>query len=342
VVTLISTKNSVAILAVSTLGLGASVSGALPAQALSVDGCGDQPTDGTLTRTGDICQVVFDSEGSYTYTLPTGVTGLYALLAGGGGGGEIGGIPVRTYYAGEGGSVSYVDYSSASAGDVLTISVGAGGTSASTSTAGESTTVTRSSVTSTAAGGDGGDWNDYCSIVGGGDFGHGNGSRTDASSGGAACTDVSRYGRGIIPSSAHADSASTSVPSIFLGINTEFGHGGRILVDTTHLSVEDGTGWGAGATFTSGGTYVAHDATGADGAVIFRFAASTSTGSSPSPDSDSQQVVQIKAEPNEPTLANTGISVSFGASVALALGAVGVSLMLFGRRRSDSLGHPVK
>ena len=278
-VTRISTKNSVAVLAVSTLGLGASVSGALPAQALSVDGCGDQPTGGTLTLSGDICQVVFDSAGSYTYTLPTGISGLYALLVGAGGGGLINGTPVDEYYAGEGGSVSYVDYSTASSGEVLTISVGGGGTTAVTPTAGAPSTVTRASVTSTAAGGAGGSLTDYCSITGSVYVGHGHGSRTDASSGSDACTDVSKYGRGIIPSLAHPDSASTSVPSILSGINTEFGHGGRILVDTTHQSVEDGTGWGAGVTFTSGGTLVANDATGADGAVIFRFPSSSSSGS---------------------------------------------------------------
>jgi hypothetical protein len=96
---------------------------------------------------------------SGTYTAPA--TGLYKITVKGGGG--AGGIPTDGYYSGGGGGEggTTLAYANLTAGDSVTVSVGAGGTGAGTPSDGGDSSVTINGTTYTAGGGKKG--NDMCS-----------------------------------------------------------------------------------------------------------------------------------------------------------------------------------
>jgi hypothetical protein len=74
--------------------------------------------------------LAYTTPGTYTYTVPSGVTVISALAVGGGGGANTGNV--NTYFAsaaGGGGALAYTNSLTVAEGDVLTITVGAAGTS---------------------------------------------------------------------------------------------------------------------------------------------------------------------------------------------------------------------
>lgn len=130
-------------------------------------------TGGTINQT-------FTS--STTYTIPQGYTQVDIFCVGGGGGGSSGRGPRYDCYAGGGGGsgkTTTVKNIGVSAGQVLTITVGAGGTRASENYNGNGSAsfVTRSGTTlCTANGGSGGDYTFNQTVRGGGSGGSGGGA----------------------------------------------------------------------------------------------------------------------------------------------------------------------
>ena len=192
------------------------------ANAATVTGCGDSPVGATLTNEGSFCQVVFDTVGSHDFTLPTGISGLTALLVGGGGGSGPGFSQIGTGwgYSGQGGNVTYSDLSSQAAATVLTTVVGDGGAAA-TPTAqavsgGESTISASTTVLASAAGGLGnaGDNNSVAPTF----FGYYYDAKGLA---GGSATNA-----GLNPKN------DISAPTLFANLDYEYGRGGRIY-DTT-------------------------------------------------------------------------------------------------------------
>jgi hypothetical protein len=70
-------------------------------------------------------QQAYTTAGTYTFTVPTGVTEICAVCVGGGGGGNGGGYGASPGY---GGNLRYVNSISVTSGESLTVVVGAGGT----------------------------------------------------------------------------------------------------------------------------------------------------------------------------------------------------------------------
>lgn len=94
-----------------------------------------------------VCEIRITSSG--TYTFPTGIAKLAAVLVGGGGGGED--LQGQFGYAGDGGSVVYVDR--VNLGTQVSITVGAGGAGANVAADdGLATTLDDGTVTSAAGG----------------------------------------------------------------------------------------------------------------------------------------------------------------------------------------------
>jgi hypothetical protein len=193
------------------------------ANAATVAGCGDAPAGGTLTNEGSYCQLVFDTAGSHEWTLPAGITGLTALLVGGGGGSGPGygsSTGGGWGYGGNGGDVVYSDLSTEPASTVLTAVVGDGGAAAagtSTATAGGS-----SSISSTSGA--------LATAVGGiGDSGYG-GAYTGTYAGyygnGAGVNGTSTSEAGLNPKN------DVAAPSLFSDLNYEYGRGGIVYQDT--------------------------------------------------------------------------------------------------------------
>ena len=227
------------------------------ANAATVTGCGDAPTGGTLTNEGSYCQLVFDTAGSHDWTLPTGITGLTALLVGGGGGSGPGyGSTTGSGwgYGGNGGDVVYADLSSETAGTVVSAVVGDGGTAAAgatAATAGSSSTVSvSSSVIKEAVGGIG-------------DSGYG-GAYSGAYYGyygdGAGVNGTSSSSAGLNPKT------DSSAPTIFSTLDYEYGRGGIVYQDTA-----------APQTIGQGGSVVAVadwseiQGNGTAGVVVYRY-----------------------------------------------------------------------
>jgi len=259
--------HKVAFATVGLFGLGASVAVPVTATATGVDGCGEEPEGGTLSRDGDICQVVFDNAGSYTYTLPEGISGLHALLVGGGGGAndDFGGG-----YAGDGGFVVFEDLTLLGGGDVVSGVVGAGGLSSDSAQAGDTTTLEVNGVErETADGGDAGSVDPRIQC-GAGDFalGSGNGGDNLPTYVPFSCVG-STPGVGVTPS------AFPESPVIFSSLSVEYGGGGTLIVDGNLGDPADGTGHGARVATNAGGTTVTTDPRGAHGGVVFRFYAFT-------------------------------------------------------------------
>lgn len=287
------------------------------APAAAAPDCGTAPVGGTLTvLNGTTCEVDFSAAGSYTWTLPTGVTGLQALLLGGGSG-AISDSGAATGYAGNAGSLRYVDYSSASAGAPVTVVVGAGGaTSASVSTfpdPGGDSEVTLSGAPSSADGG-----SEVPSLncePEGSSIDAGNGYGAGGGSGVTGVCETS-YAPGLAPSIDALDSYGAPRPAVFWDLATLFGAGGRILITADTLPADaslDGLGIGANVRYDSGvDNFTDVNAAGGSGRVIFRYTIGA---------------------PAAPALAATGVETAGGLGIASGVVALGAALLVASRRQ---------
>ena len=129
-------------------------------------------------------QLLYDTPGSYSWVVPTGVTSISAVTVGGGGGAGIGGGSYASS-AGGGGGLAYGTSISVTPGETLSITVGAGGVEAgSTGTAGSPSTLTRG-ATVLLAGNGGGLGAEEVTISGGAGGTSSGTARTGGGSGGA-------------------------------------------------------------------------------------------------------------------------------------------------------------
>lgn len=301
---------------VGALGLAA-VGMAAPAAAVVVPGCGDVPVGTTATVTAGVCQLDFTTAGSYNWTLPTGITGLHALLVGAGGGTYF--TDTSNGYAGSGGEVLYIDYSSEAEGSAVAVNVGAGGQSSDDPDAGDDTIVDFGAPDIALGGIAGGFFTPgYCTYSGAGPNYVGTGNGAGGASGGSGDDCDTDFGPGVNPSLGDADSASVAVPSQLASINVTFGTGGRIVTSLANLA---GTGRGADALYsvpaTPGDpTILDATATGGSGRVIFVYSLAgfvpAGTGS---------------------TLAASGVPVAAQLGAAAGLAALGALVLAFSRRR---------
>jgi LPXTG-motif cell wall-anchored protein len=291
------------------------------APAAAVPDCGTAPAGGTLTVLGGTtCEVDFSTTGSYTWSLPTGVTGLQALLAGGGGGAASDG----SYgYAGNGGRVRYVDYSGASAASVLTVNVGAGGLSlGAASTSGAPSQTILGGVMSAA---DGGDWgNEFPDCRPEGSFAlaaaNGHSASTTLTVAGVNCE--SSYAAGLNPAAVATDSYGTARPTVFADLVADLGAGGRIIPTAGTLPADASlaaTGAGASAHFDLGtGDITDWNDEAGSGRVVFRY------------------TISAAVTPTAPALAATGIDAGLGLGIAGGVAALGAALLVASRRRKDA------
>jgi hypothetical protein len=94
-------------------------------------------------------EVLFDSSGSRTWTVPEGVTSICAVMVGGGGGGGSG----STGTSGAGGGLGYKNHIPVSSGDTVSVTVAVGG---GVNASGGTSSITVNSNTYSATGGQGG------------------------------------------------------------------------------------------------------------------------------------------------------------------------------------------
>jgi len=297
---------------------------ATAAHAANVDGCGLEPDGGTLVNNAGVCELTFDSAGTYTWTLPAGITGLYGVLVGGGGGAQF--ESPDTGYAGAGGSVEYTDLTSGAADDTVAVIVGGGGGTGSSPADGDDTSVALDSGSpDVASGGAAGGffvWG-YCvsSFRSSWYWGENIGAGTaGAPPEGVACIGGAS---GITPDS------DGSAPSAFDGFVSELGHGGGVYLNTAHAQ---GLGDGANVFHDSVGDSVSADEAGADGAVIFRYTAADAnnvagSGSGSGSGSRSESSNSLAFTGNDLPVAAIALT-----SVAVIAGGIGA--VAFGRRRS--------
>jgi len=280
------------------------------ATAANVDGCGLEPDGGNLQNFAGVCQLEFLS-GAHSWNLPAGITGLYSVVVGAGGGAFANGHDMG--YSGAGGGVEFMDLTSFVADDSVSIVVGAGGAyfgSSNGGNGGDSSVSVNGGTPLVALGGTGAG-NEYWGWCSNGIYGENVGAGAfGPTPTGEAC---SGGGPGIIPDS------EPGAPAIFDGYTGELGHGGGVYFDTLHTQQ---TGDGGSVFVDTNGTvdYTDDDNYGRDGVwgtVIFRY-----------PASDDNNVA------DEP-LASTGgaLSTTFAALASVAIIAAGIGLRPFNRRR---------
>ncbi|MFM2433678.1 MAG: hypothetical protein RI974_418 [Actinomycetota bacterium] len=284
---------------------------AYPASA-AID-CGIAPSGGSLSQSGDYCQLRFNEPGDYTFTVPASANQLYALLVGGGAGATFdNGNSIG--YAGSAGKVHYKDISE-HINTQINAHVGNGGTGGTDSSTtmgfdsylnsmnglfttswGAQGTQTQSSATSCVAG----TWTQFLSV--------GEGARTSTSLAATNGSCFAAQGKGVNPAQGDVDSAGTAVPAIFSNLNETFGTGGRITNSTASIpSVTYGDGGGFRVNI-SDNTFVGQQDNGGDGIIILRWRHVT-------------------------PLANTGAITSELSTVALGLLALGSVLAISSRMR---------
>ncbi|MFM9878222.1 MAG: hypothetical protein ACKVOG_10340 [Rhodoglobus sp.] len=296
---------------VGALGLAA-MGVVSPASALPpVEGCGDAPAGATLTKTDGVCQLDFPV-GTYNWTVPAGLTSLFAVIVGGGGGAYADGSSAG--YSGDGGAVLYADLTAAAAGSTATIVAGDAGASGDEPTDGENSSVTAGSTTTAPGGFAGGFIGNYCIING--DFsvyvGNGDGSGGAADLGGDCSVDL---GPGVNPFDGDLDTYGMAVPSIFASLNAALGAGGRVLETPDALTPDvdlAGTGQGASVFYVSGDPSSIPDfnETAGSGRVILRYTVGA--------------------------LAATGTDAIAPLGVGAVLAALGATLFAVSRRRTRS------
>jgi hypothetical protein len=292
------------------------------ANAANVDGCGLEPDGGTLENNAGICELTFDSEGSYAWLLPAGIAGLHGVIVGAGGGAAY--VQTNTGYSGAGGDVNFVDLTVWLPNDSAEIYVGAGGESGTPIGYDGQASYLRMNggSTLTVDGGIAGDtsawgWG-YCD---GGYFGENIGAGVaGAAPEGGACVGG---GPGIVPDT------DSDAPAIFDGFTTELGRGGGVFIDTARSPQ---IGEGANVRYQTGDDVTTADATGADGAVIFRYTAADANNAS---DSGTGSGSGSRGGSTN-TLASTGndVPIAAVALTSVAIIAAGIGAVAFGRRRS--------
>jgi len=281
---------------VGAVGLGVS-GAAAPAQAFTGT-CPVTVPAATLVA-DNVCEVQIMTVGSSTFTPPSGITKLSAVLVAGGGGALQNGL----FYAGSGGAVVYID--SVPTGGSISLSVGAGG-NASDSTGptfvqpgpGGDTTLTAGSTTTATGGASGNNPLPFC-LGATNLFASGNGARTNTDS---SCV----AGAGFSLSQVSGLDA-TLFPAASLGPDV-YGDGGTgSQADPVALATTIGTGGSVSSAGVEPGTA---------GHVILRFA----------------PAAPVTPPPPAPTLAATGVTVPWTVPASsagmLALGAVIVALRL--------------
>jgi|LNFM01.1.fsa_nt_gb hypothetical protein len=330
-----SLMKTTALVGVGTIG--AAVLAAVPASAATIAGCGDAPVGGQLERTGDICEIDFSASGDYSWTVPAGLTDLYAVVVGAGGG-AVYDADRREGYAGSGGEVIYADLATPAAGAVVEVSVGSGGTSGPTApTPGSSSSVTASGTVTAAGGAAGTFFDHYCPADG--DYsvyvGNGNGAGGSAGPSGDNCVDSTAPG---VQPSADVDSAAADPLAIFSTVTTEFGAGGRIVSSLAGPldsgAAYDGSGRGADILHLAGSSdpFVqsslpdVHD-TAASGRVLLRYTAFAPAAEGGGDVSDGDALAA--------TGAGSGSIATMG--VAAGLGLAGAVLMALSRRRAATV-----
>ncbi len=260
-------KKALTVLGVSLVGLG-SLFTTTPAQAAVTD-CGTAPTGGHLTwdSTPGVCELTFDTAGTYNWT-PSEIVDLQGLIVGAGGGALV--AAYTNGYSGNGGEVKYLDLSQLSAVSPFTIIVGAGGTTSDTPTAGGLTSVTVGSGTPSANGGSVGSMsNGFCALNGSYStyLGMGNGAGGNASEGGGGICGTA--GPGISLTSSNLDSAGTSVTSLFSNYAGSFGKGGNL---TANGAVDAaGVGQGGNIAVDLVGDVFTGQTNGGAGLAVFRW-----------------------------------------------------------------------
>lgn len=314
-------------------GLGAAVLAAVPAAAApTVAGCGDAPVGGHLERMGDICELDFSAAGDYAWTVPAGLTDLYAVVVGGGGGALY--APIRNEgYAGSGGEVIYADLAAPTEGSAVEVTVGSGGASDDTDpTPGSPSSVTGSAVVDASGGAAGLLVGHFCQPAGDYSVYVGNGDGAGGTAGPSDVDCVDSTAPGVQPST-DVDSNGAGPLAIFSTAMTEFGAGGRVVNSLSGPldsgAAYDGSGRGADILYLAGSAdpFVrsslpdVHD-TAASGRVLLRYTAFAPAGDGDALDGD--------------VLAATGAASNSAATVGFAavLAMVGALLMALSRRRA--------
>lgn len=296
---------------IGLIGLGSTL---FASPAVAAIECGNAPSGGTLSQTGDVCQLSFSTPGDFSFTVPASADELFALVVGGGSGGYIN-FPFN--YAGSAGKVTYKDMSD-SIGNALTIRVGSGGVGGQEQSAANGTDSSVSAPSSAnyavAYAGMAGaaPSSSGCTMTGwDSQLFTGEGARTTSSLAAQGDSCLNGQGAGVNPSLGDVDSFATSVPSIFSNLNQTFGTGGRIVSVPENLP-ELFAGDGGGLRIVAeGNTFEGGPRNGSNGIAVLRWR-------------------------DLPDLANTG-SVS-GSLSALAAGLIaagaGMSLIATARRRT--------
>ena len=310
-----ASRRATSIAGIGTIGV-ALVGSAMPAFAAPVAGCGEAPAGGELTRIGDVCELDFSAAGSYSWTVPSGLSGLFAVVAGAGGGALADGV--NEGYAGAGGNVEYVDLSSQPAGSTATVIVGAGGISAESAPMGGGDSSVDLGGVTVADGGDAGAFfAQYC--IAAGNFstyvGNGSGAGGPAGANGDDCATTTAPG---VAPATDVDSDGDAAMPLFASFADELGAGGRAIVAPLALDSQpdlNGTGRGADVLYVAPSTVPSFNSAGGDGRVVFRY---------PAVD---------EAEVDE-ELAATGAAGTDGAALAGLLVAAGAAALVLNRRRA--------
>ncbi|HLP23992.1 MAG TPA: hypothetical protein VK139_08150 [Microbacteriaceae bacterium] len=307
---------------IAALGVGVLSAGSLLAPAIANADVADCGTfDGaTVTEANGVCQAVYDTAGEYTFTVPTGVTSLAIIAAGGGGGAYVDG---SLGYSGSGGKVAFADLTSTGEGDELSITVGAGGASGSGGVSnGESSVVTDTvDVNVVADGGQSGGYDgDFCRPGGVGTgvtlIGSGAGGRAVLN--GNACDAAAP---GLNPAVDLTDNYTNSLPEIFADFGGEFGKGGSLVVAPGVL--ESGVGQGGGIQWDLDNDTTSSYSDGVAGMVVLRWIPGVTETPSPSATGSAGAA-----------LATTGTPASGWLSPAAGLVALGSVGLVATRRKS--------
>ena len=297
---------------VSTSLLGSTTA----ATAANVDGCGLEPDGGNLDNNAGVCELWFEGPGTNSWSLPAGITGLWGVLVGAGGGAMSNGYSMG--YTGAGGDVEYMDLTSSDAGDTVAIVVGAGGAygdSVDGGDGGDSSVSVNGGTPLVANGGAGAipvsaAWG-YCDNGSGdsGPYGENVGAGVAGTPpSGEAC---SGGGPGIVPDS------DPGAPAIFDGFTHEFGHGGGVYTDTSR-TIYMGDGGSLFVDTNGADPDAINGHAGTFGGVIFRYPAADANNAADEP------------------LAPTGgaLPTTFAALASVAIIAAGIGFRPFNRRRS--------
>ena len=265
-------KPGLATVGFGLIGIGSSLFAA-PASA-AID-CGTAPSGGTLTQSGDYCQLRFATGGDFHFTVPSSANQLFALVVGSGAGALTNQNSNSEGYAGSAGKIHYKDMTD-SIGQQLDIHIGSGGTSGTDSTAangGDSSVVSQATANYAISFGAAGTQTSYsnsCSLTTwtAGVLSVGEGARTTNSltTSGGAC--VAGEGLGVNPHNGDLDSDGNPVPAIFNDLNQTFGAGGRIKRNNDDVMLPT-LNYGDGAGFQAGNNNFSDIQTTAGGGVAF-------------------------------------------------------------------------